>query len=163
LVKNQSAKVLNQALIEIGSTICLSKNPKCLICPLSESCVAFKQRLTDQLPLQKQKRLSEYWIWTPKVFENGKAWGLVSNDYAPFLRGQLIWPGEAKKVKTPPSHFDFQHSITHHKIFIQVQTAKTSGQSKVKSALKEKIKWIKKEDLKKNAPASLISKVLEHY
>lgn len=45
----------NQAVMELGATVCLPKNPKCEICPLNESCAALAKNKTDQLPVKSKK------------------------------------------------------------------------------------------------------------
>ena len=43
LVDNQSPGDFNQALMELGATICTPKNPNCSICPISVNCLAFEE------------------------------------------------------------------------------------------------------------------------
>ncbi|MCB0392923.1 MAG: A/G-specific adenine glycosylase [Bdellovibrionales bacterium] len=154
-VENESAQIMNQALIEMGSTICIPKSPKCVICPVMKTCTSLADGKAETRPGSKPKKDSEIWIWNPQIQEKKQYWGLVENDYAPFLGGQWIWPGSVRKSKRPPSNFDFQHSITHHKIYVILSGKKTDT--------KNRIKWIKKDELKKHAPSSLVSKVLQHY
>jgi A/G-specific adenine glycosylase len=45
----------NQALMDLGATICLPKNPRCLLCPLMEDCQAQKLGLQDARPVLKPK------------------------------------------------------------------------------------------------------------
>ena len=46
----------NQALMEIGATVCLPNGkPLCMVCPLNSFCKAFQQGLTDTIP-KKQKK-----------------------------------------------------------------------------------------------------------
>ena len=40
----------NQALMELGATVCLPRNPRCLVCPWSSHCEALKSGVQDQLP-----------------------------------------------------------------------------------------------------------------
>jgi A/G-specific adenine glycosylase len=47
---------VNQALMEIGSQICLPKEPACLICPLRPLCPTFKSGLQARIPRPKQKK-----------------------------------------------------------------------------------------------------------
>lgn len=42
-----------QAQMDLGATVCTRANPACLLCPLSGSCVAFGQGLTETLPTPK--------------------------------------------------------------------------------------------------------------
>ena len=45
----------NQALMELGATVCLPRNPRCLLCPWSSHCQALKSGLQERLP-EKGKR-----------------------------------------------------------------------------------------------------------
>lgn len=45
----------NQGIMEFGAMQCTPKNPYCLHCPLSESCVALQKGLRDQLPVKINK------------------------------------------------------------------------------------------------------------
>ncbi len=46
----------NQAMMELGATICTPRSPQCLLCPVAEFCKARKLRLTDVIPEQRKKR-----------------------------------------------------------------------------------------------------------
>lgn len=46
----------NQALMEIGATICKPNGaPDCIHCPLQKYCEAYRQNLTDVIPIKQQK------------------------------------------------------------------------------------------------------------
>src|SRR5205814_6952651 len=45
----------NQALMELGATVCLPRNPQCLLCPLSACCRARQEGTTAQLPVKLRK------------------------------------------------------------------------------------------------------------
>ena len=40
----------NQALMELGATVCLPRSPQCLTCPIQPVCRAFREGLTDRIP-----------------------------------------------------------------------------------------------------------------
>ncbi len=46
---------LNEALMDLGATVCTPKSPKCLICPLARFCKARKQGLQQELPVKSKK------------------------------------------------------------------------------------------------------------
>ncbi|MBT6334420.1 MAG: A/G-specific adenine glycosylase, partial [Candidatus Magasanikbacteria bacterium] len=46
----------NQALMDFGSTICLTRVPKCGICPLQEHCKAYPKILTSKVFKKKKKK-----------------------------------------------------------------------------------------------------------
>ena len=47
---------LNQALMEIGSQICLPKNPHCLVCPLKDLCPTFASGSQATIPVPKRSK-----------------------------------------------------------------------------------------------------------
>lgn len=49
----------NQALMELGALTCSPRAPQCVRCPLSQSCVAHANHMTDQLP---EKKAPKQWI-----------------------------------------------------------------------------------------------------
>jgi A/G-specific adenine glycosylase len=42
LVPNRHVFDFNQALMDLGAMVCVARNPKCLVCPMSKSCRAFR-------------------------------------------------------------------------------------------------------------------------
>lgn len=57
LVRGQDPGELTQALIELGATVCLPRNPSCVRCPLAKSCVARREDRTDEIPAKKKRPL----------------------------------------------------------------------------------------------------------
>ncbi len=49
----------NQALMELGATLCSPRNPKCLLCPLRSGCRAAAEGDPERYPAPKMKRASE--------------------------------------------------------------------------------------------------------
>ena len=46
-----------QSLIELGACVCVPNgDPKCAVCPLAPWCVAYRDRLTDVLPVKSSKK-----------------------------------------------------------------------------------------------------------
>jgi len=45
----------NQALMDLGATLCLPKKPRCLLCPVQENCLARALGLQEQRPVLKPK------------------------------------------------------------------------------------------------------------
>jgi A/G-specific adenine glycosylase len=46
----------NQAMMELGATICTPRAPRCLLCPVAQFCKARKLGLTEVLPEKRKKR-----------------------------------------------------------------------------------------------------------
>ncbi|MEO0323542.1 MAG: A/G-specific adenine glycosylase [Myxococcota bacterium] len=47
---------LNQALMELGATVCTPKKPRCDACPLARACAAREAGLAERLPVPKAKK-----------------------------------------------------------------------------------------------------------
>nr|CAB3264090.1 A/G-specific adenine DNA glycosylase-like [Phallusia mammillata] len=58
---------LNQALMELGATVCLPKGPKCSTCPIKSRCKAHKQVLNHQKSIKKCKTEKETVFSASKV------------------------------------------------------------------------------------------------
>jgi len=154
--------VMNQAMMELGATICLPKSPKCMICPWTRSCLSRRTESTDQRPLKKPKKTQEIWIWNPIVAKRRGRFALVRNHYAPFLRKQWFLPGHVEKKNTQPKSYDFRHTITHHNIFVNPPDVLDSLPESIKKSLKNTdIKWVTKDEIAEFIPASLVQKVMD--
>jgi A/G-specific adenine glycosylase len=46
----------NQAMMELGATLCAPRSPQCLLCPVGEFCEARKQGLAEVIPEKRSKR-----------------------------------------------------------------------------------------------------------
>jgi A/G-specific adenine glycosylase len=54
-VKNTAA--YNQAMMDLGATLCTRSKPACERCPVAEDCQAFSQQLVTRLPVPKPKKI----------------------------------------------------------------------------------------------------------
>jgi A/G-specific adenine glycosylase len=61
----------NQALMELGATLCAPRNPKCLLCPLLPGCRAAREGAPERYPTPKVKREAERRRLLVAVVENG--------------------------------------------------------------------------------------------
>jgi len=146
---------INQALMELGATLCTPQKVACLLCPWATTCVARKKNLINSLPLKKPRKKSEVWIWQPEVHIRKNQVALVQNNYAPFLKGQFIFPGKVLTSQEKPKKFDVKHFITHHDIYIQIR------RDSLPTSSTKNIKWVELKKLKQVNPSSLLTKVLK--
>jgi A/G-specific adenine glycosylase len=56
LLQERSPGDWNQAMMELGATLCTPRSPQCLLCPVSEFCEARKQGLVEVIPEKRSKR-----------------------------------------------------------------------------------------------------------
>jgi A/G-specific adenine glycosylase len=152
-VQGQPSHEMNQALMELGRTICRVKSPTCLLCPLRTGCEALRRELVGDLPKSKPKRLREIWQWQPFIHIKAEKILLQKNNVAPFLRGQWLLPARARRLTCKPKAFDYKHSITHHDIFVTVQAT-------LPKMADAETKWVRLEEIRQHVPVSLVQKAL---
>lgn len=129
----------NQAVMELGQTVCLPANPACDRCPVAKECKSFKNKSQHLAPAQKSKtkviavslrlgilhyRKKVLLFKRPDdaMFLKG-SWGFMTdvesgNRYIPDGRAEI-----AIKYRTLRNLGTIRHSITKHKITAKVTVA----------------------------------------
>jgi A/G-specific adenine glycosylase len=158
IISHGKSHILNQALMELGATICTPDKPLCTLCPWAKDCYAFSNDQVKQLPLKKPRKEMVLWAFTPHIVENKKDLLFVKGDSFPFLKKIWFLPGDIQKITTKPKEFLFKHSITNN--YIYVLQAKRISSRQYKSSAKEML-WIPAESSSKHSPSSMTKKVLE--
>lgn len=158
LAKTADPSVINQGLMELGATVCTPQSPLCLMCPWSQHCMARATQQIEQFPRKKPRKAFEVWVWKPQVYVRKNSVALVRNDYAPFLKGQMLFPGVAQRMSQKPKKYDLKHGITHHDIYIQLASPIDLIEAK-----KKDYEWVKINDLQKTNPSKILQKVLEKF
>jgi A/G-specific adenine glycosylase len=78
LVPRQRAGDYAQAMMDLGATVCTPRAPRCLLCPLSEACLARRMEIAEDLPRRSPK--------ADKPTRRGLAFVLTRKDGAILLR-----------------------------------------------------------------------------
>lgn len=55
LLPRAAAGDWNQALMELGATVCIPKHPRCLTCPVKNHCAAYARGVQEKLPVRRAK------------------------------------------------------------------------------------------------------------
>jgi A/G-specific adenine glycosylase len=124
----------NQALMDIGATICLPKNPDCGVCPLKNICGAWKKNLQERLPVSKRKPKPLTQVKAAAVVKRGRKVLIIQRQSKGLLGGMWEFPSaevngnpseelstvinSAYKLKiTSATYFDtINHIYTHFKL-----------------------------------------------
>ena len=154
LAQVKEPHILNQAVMELGATVCTPRNPSCYECPWKKSCVAFEKNLQTQLPLSKPRSNSEMWLWETSPLKKREKFMLVQNEHAPFLKREWIFPGTFKKISKKPKDFQVCHGITKYQIFVKINSPTS------KNKIQQKVKLVNPENLARVNPSSLLTKIL---
>jgi len=134
LMENQSPGEVNEALMELGATVCLPVEPACAACPVSSDCVAKKMGRQQDFPPPRRRRatVSLRWVAACIVGPDGR-WLVRRVDDGPILRGLWLPPITALEDGADPVQAaaglvplpevtatsplpEVRHNITHRKI-----------------------------------------------
>lgn len=88
LLPQGRAREFNQALMELGATICLPKNPRCLLCPVQRQCIARQEGLQNVLPVKRAKKELPH-----QIIAVGVIWKRVGSGGASILIQQRLSEG----------------------------------------------------------------------
>jgi A/G-specific adenine glycosylase len=85
----------NEALMDLGSAVCLPENPQCLLCPLSEDCLARQHGTTAERPVMLKADPIPHYIVTAAVIpdESGNRFLLTKRPSKGLLGGLWEFPG----------------------------------------------------------------------
>jgi A/G-specific adenine glycosylase len=113
----------NQALMELGATICLPREPRCGECPVKAHCAARRAGTASDLPLKRAKPAPEHLERTLLVIHRQ---GRIL--LAPSLRVKGFWdlPEDAEhsaNIRIGATLGDFRHTITHRRYRFTVKEA----------------------------------------
>jgi len=147
----------NQALMELGATVCSPESPSCGACPVARHCVAFKKGLQDKLPVPDAARKPVPVKWTCLWIEkDGKVLLWRRTDKERLLKNLWGLP-EAGKIKAAPGRLlaKASHSITHHALSVELREASLTG------ALPPEAKWVPEGELRDHLVSSLWLKLLK--
>jgi A/G-specific adenine glycosylase len=150
----------NQALMDLGATICLPRNPRCLLCPLMAICKARQNGTQDLRPVLKAKKLVPQYVNAAAVIiERGRV--LLSQRPVDGLLGGM-WEFPNVRVEDDPAselanaiHAAYrlkvrkkealgivQHGYTHFKVTVHAFRCESVSIPKDKN-----LKWVKLTEL----------------
>lgn len=114
----------NQAMMELGATICLPRQPKCLLCPVSEMCATRGELSQGQKAARQEKREIRYAL----DCRNGSVFLVRRPKTTTLMPGMWELPEIIGANGTAEISFTLRHSITTTNYVVQViQGASPSG------------------------------------
>ena len=109
--------IFNQALMELGATVCLPKKPMCLLCPVAELCRARAAGTAAQLPV-KLRRIEPVHIQSVLLLvrRRGRILLRQKEEEARLMAGfwELPTPDQLPAARIRRHLGEFRHTITHH-------------------------------------------------
>ncbi len=152
IANSPKAYLHNEALMELGRTVCKIKNPECSKCPLRRECKAFAGNTATQYP-PKKERVQRDWHGTVLIIESCDGKILAVRGGQKFFSNQLALPHfetakgdtiglpayaenfiSADDVKSIRIAGNFRHNITVHKMTCDVLHISLKGKASTTAA-----------------------------
>ncbi|MBR0434136.1 MAG: A/G-specific adenine glycosylase [Bacteroidaceae bacterium] len=157
------AGTFNQALMDFGAIQCTPRSPRCVICPLVETCEAVRSGRVGELPVKRPKtkvqerRLAYIYIrYKGKVAIHRRGPG----DIWQGLWEPLLMEGDAQFDTAQPMVLlakDVRHVLTHRILLADFYLV----EAKEKPSLPEDYQWIDESELDRYAKPRLVERLLE--
>ena len=157
------AGTFNQALMDFGAIQCTPRSPRCVICPLVETCEAVRSGRVGELPVKRPKtkvqerRLAYIYIrYKGKVAIHRRGPG----DIWQGLWEPLLMEGDAQFNTAQPMVLlakDVRHVLTHRILLADFYLV----EAKEKPSLPEDYQWIDESELDRYAKPRLVERLLE--
>ncbi len=114
------ASDFNQALMDLGATICAPSNPRCQLCPLLDGCRAKREGIQNMLPIRATRTHRPHRDVTAGVIWDGNGRFLIAQrPYESMLGGLWEFPGGKRR---PGEELrDCLHREIHEEIGIDIQ------------------------------------------
>lgn len=146
----------NQALMELGATVCLPAAPRCGECPLAGACRARRRGIQESLPRTAARRRPVAVRWTCLWIErSGRVLLWRRGGDEALLKGLWGLP-ESRRLRARPGRLlrKARHAVTHHRLEVEVRQAKLDAPAPAQA------RWISKSRLGDYLVSSLWNKCL---
>ena len=118
LLDRQRPGDFNQAMMELGATVCTPRTPSCLTCPVVDSCATRGELPSLPKPSKQKKREIHYAL----DCHDGSVYLIQRPPDAQLMPGMWELPQlEATEKRNPPADFILRHSITVTDYTVQVR------------------------------------------
>ncbi len=164
--------IVNQAIMELGATVCLPTSPSCLLCPLRSDCKAYAAGQVDRYPMLPEKKKPRLVKMSAALIEHKGKFLLVQRSDGRHLQAMWEFPqvegdlhvlqNRLGEVVLGQSLKTIRHSIMDRKIQLTpVLCSKKNGKNNLSGYAKSR--WIHLADLKKFPTSSLNQKIATAY
>jgi A/G-specific adenine glycosylase len=138
----------NQALMELGATVCVPRNPLCLLCPLASLCQARERGTARQLPVKLRKTEPVALEGVLLVVRSRRGILLRRRDSeARPMAGfwDLPSPDDLPAARLGKTLGTFRHTITHHHYTFMVKeaAARVGPGGTPESASTAALRWVR--------------------
>ncbi|HAF62907.1 MAG TPA: A/G-specific adenine glycosylase [Anaerolineaceae bacterium] len=158
---------LNQALMDLGSSICLPGDPNCELCPLSPYCVSHQNGTQTQRPVMKKKKeIPTYQVVAAAIINEHGEFLLAKRPKGGMLPGLWEFPGgKVEAREDDPTALlreiseelgtsiligkkigGYRHAYTHFRVVVRAYLCTLDGPAPQALEAQE-IKWVTREQM----------------
>jgi A/G-specific adenine glycosylase len=178
LVPKKNAGDWNQALMELGATVCTPRAPRCLVCPVNDLCEARKQGRENDLPILEAKKAPRAWSRAAVVIERaGEV--LLAKRRGDRLFGGMWEPPAVDRDEDsdePPIGLQkmlglkdvnytqkeaVKHVLSHRKMDVAVFAASAKKVTFVPTDEYDEARWVSPDALREIPASTLCKKILK--
>ena len=98
LLPQGQAGTFNEALMELGATICTPRAPKCESCPIAAHCEARRRGIQEQLPVKRARKLTPHYDVTAAVIRRNGRLLIAQRPHEGMLGGLWEFPGGKREA-----------------------------------------------------------------
>jgi A/G-specific adenine glycosylase len=142
----------NQAMMELGATVCVRQNPRCLICPVAAFCAARQAGDPASLPRLQPKRVEQLFVIRTFIRERGAILLRRTDAKARRLAGMHELP-EASDLGLTPTAASLlltkRRAITRFQITEAIHGVKLTPALRRKIAAHPGLEWIPERELER--------------
>lgn len=96
------ASAFNQALMDLGASVCVAKSPRCSACPVAEMCAAFQLGVQNERPIRAKPKARPHRRLSQVVLRRSGRVLVGRRPEHGLLAGLWAFPGESVGVEEAP-------------------------------------------------------------
>jgi len=153
----------NQALMDLGATICTPKNPACDACPVSKECLALELGVQEERPVKQPRKKVPHHIVTAAIIQKDGRVLLAQRHNQSLLGGLWEFPGgtmEAKdadleaclvreieeelavEIRVDMPFGQYKHAYTHYKITLHAFLCELISKQEPQALASQALEWV---------------------
>jgi len=181
LVSRRSPGNFNQAMMELGATVCIPKGPRCPRCPLAANCQARQQGLERRLPVAAPRRTIPHHHVVVGVIQRGRQVLVTKRPPRGLLGGLWEFPGGKRRrgetdaaalrrelkeelsvaVRVGQRLATVRHAYSHFRVTLHAYACRlTAGRPRPLTA--DAVRWVRPADLGQLALPAATQRILTH-
>ena len=150
----RSPGVTNEALMELGATVCKPANPQCANCPFQPECFAYRMALTASLPRPAPKPETRKLHQVLLIPHRNGRFGIRRIPLGEWYAGMWGFVRQPYDSGAPEDVGVLRHTITCHKITLTVRRCDAASQT-------QDLQWLTLEEIASHSMPPVERKALE--